>query len=56
MLDAKRVTGDFAGRYLRDAHVQFRPVRLHPELHTMVCPNGADLAPESSSERVQVPA
>lgn len=40
---------------LRDLAV-FRRFRLHPELHTIVWPNGADFAPEFLHERVRVPA
>ena len=40
---------------LRELEV-FRSVRLHPELHTIFWPNGADLAPEFLLERVRVPA
>jgi len=32
-------------RPLRDTHL-FAQVRVHPELRTVVWPNGADLAPE----------
>jgi hypothetical protein len=38
---------------LRDA-AYFRSFTLSPELHTIVWPNGADLAPEFLRERVRV--
>ena len=40
---------------LRDPAL-FRRVSLHPELHTIVWPNGADFAPEFLHTRVRVPA
>ena len=33
----------------------FSRVQLHPDLHTVVWPNGADFAPEFLYERLQVP-
>lgn len=38
---------------LRDPSV-FRSVRVHPELGTIVWPNGADFAPEFLREQVRV--
>lgn len=40
---------------LRDLAV-FRSFTLHPELHTLVWPNGADFAPEFLHHRVRVHA
>lgn len=40
---------------LRDRNV-FSQLQLHPELHTVVWPNGADLAPEFLRERVKLAA
>ena len=40
---------------LRDS-AYFRQFVLHPELHTIVWPNGADLAPEFLYDRIRVPA
>jgi len=34
----------------------FRQFTVHPELHTLVWPNGADFAPEFLRERAQVTA
>ncbi len=38
---------------LRDP-AYFRKASVHPELHTVVWPNGADFAPEFLYERVQI--
>jgi hypothetical protein len=38
---------------LRDVRV-FRQVQLHPELRTLVWPNGADFAPEFLREKLSV--
>jgi Protein of unknown function (DUF2442) len=40
---------------LKDIEV-FKAFRLHPELHTVVWPNGADFAPEFLHSRVTVTA
>ena len=40
---------------LRDLEV-FRSFQLHPELHTITWPNGADFAPEFLHDQVRVPA
>lgn len=40
---------------LRDPDV-FRSFQLHPELHTVTWPNGADFAPEFLHDLVRVPA
>jgi hypothetical protein len=40
---------------LRDVAV-FRQVRLHPELRTLVWPNGADFAPEFLRSRLRMTA
>jgi Protein of unknown function (DUF2442) len=40
---------------LRDAAF-FSQVRLHPELHTITWPNGADFAPEFLYHQINVPA
>lgn len=40
---------------LRDV-AYFRQVSLHPELHTLVWPNGADFAPEFLRSRLRLTA
>lgn len=40
---------------LRDPEV-FRQFTIHPEFHTLVWPNGADVAPEYLHEHVRVTA
>jgi hypothetical protein len=40
---------------LKDPAV-FRQVKCDPEIHTVVWPNGADVAPEFLHSRVRVPA
>jgi uncharacterized protein DUF2442 len=40
---------------LRDPAV-FRQFQIHPEFHTLVWPNGADLAPEFLHDNVRVTA
>jgi len=40
---------------LRDQAV-FRQFQIHPEFHTLVWPNGADLAPEFLHDNVRVTA
>ena len=40
---------------LRDVAV-FRQFQIHPEFHTLVWPNGADLAPEFLHDNVRVTA
>ncbi len=40
---------------LRDPHV-FQQFTIHPEFHTLVWPNGADLAPEFLHDNVRVTA
>ena len=34
----------------------FRQAKVHPELHTLVWPNGADFAPEFLYAKINIPA
>ncbi len=47
---------DLTGQIFAPLHnvEEFRRVILHPELHTLVWPNGADLAPEYLREKLRV--
>ena len=40
---------------LKDA-AYFKKFAVHPELHTITWPNGADFAPEFLYEKLQIPA
>ena len=40
---------------LRDPSL-FKEFEIHPDLHTLCWPNGADLAPEFLYEKVRIPA
>jgi len=42
-------------RPLKDADY-FKHLEVHPELHTITWPNGADFAPEFLYEKIKVPA
>jgi len=39
---------------LNDPHY-FQQFSIHPELHTVIWPNGADFAPEFLYEKIQIP-
>jgi hypothetical protein len=52
------LAGELTGPIFEPLHdpAYFRCFILSPDLHTIVWPNGADLAPEFLHERVRVPA
>ena len=50
-----KVNKDAVFEPLRD-EAYFKGFQVHPELHTITWPNGADFAPEFLYEKVRVPA
>jgi hypothetical protein len=52
------LSGELLGPMFEPLHDRavFSQVRLHPELHTLVWPNGADLAPEFLRSRLRAVA
>lgn len=52
------LAGDLVGEVFEPLQDQayFARVELHPELHTLVWPNGADFAPEFLREKLLVAA
>ena len=52
------LSGELTGPIFEPLHDRaiFAQVRLHPELHTLVWPNGADFAPEFLRARLRAAA